>query len=89
MALSYYFSEPFFPFKEFDRLFDEAFANRAGNGAANNVNANNQLQASNASSVPKLLRPRCVPPRSPLSSNLRTDATRIGWTSMKTPRRAA
>ena len=61
MALSYYFSEPFYPFKEFDRLFDEAFANRAGNGGANNANANNQLQASNASSVPKLLRPRCVP----------------------------
>ena len=88
MSLTF-FTEPFYSLADFDRLFDEAFANRAGNGAVNNANANNQLQASNASSVPKLLRPRCVPSLSCVPSNLCTDATRVGWTSTRTPRRAA
>lgn len=49
MALSYYFNEPFSPFKEFDRLFDEAFARRSDD--------NTQVQRQGQPGS-KLLRPR-------------------------------
>ena len=52
MALSYYIAEPFTAFKEFDRLFDEAFASRAANG---------QVQSQDQSNTAKRpLRPRYV-----------------------------
>ena len=53
MALSYYFSEPFSPFKEFDRLFDDAFANRMGNNGTNS-----QVQPSSSTNTSRFLRPR-------------------------------
>ncbi|KAI0658875.1 HSP20-like chaperone [Cubamyces menziesii] len=55
MALVNFFNDPFFsdPFADFDRLFDEAFARRTGNSGANN-----QLQAQNANTAPRVLRPR-------------------------------
>ncbi|KAI0353338.1 HSP20-like chaperone [Trametes cingulata] len=57
MALVNFFNDPFFsdPFSEFDRLFDEAFARRTGGVAPNN---NQQLQAQNANTAPRVLRPR-------------------------------
>ncbi|KAJ8474095.1 hypothetical protein ONZ51_g7446 [Trametes cubensis] len=55
MALVNFFNDPFFsdPFADFDRLFDEAFARRTGTSGANN-----QLQAQNANTAPRVLRPR-------------------------------
>lgn len=51
MAFSYYSSEPLSPFTEFDRLFDDAFANRTGNHSTNS-----QVQPS--SNTSRLLSPR-------------------------------
>ena len=51
MALSYYFNEPFFPFRDFDRLFDEAFASRTDNGQ---VQPHDQANTGRT----RLLRPR-------------------------------
>ena len=65
MALSYYFNEPFFPLGTFDRLFDEAFASRAGNGQV-------QPQDQANTGRTRLLRPRYV--RSPWSSLASFDA---------------
>ena len=40
---SYFFSEPFYSFNDFDRLFEEAFNNRTGQGTITNQ-AQNQVQ---------------------------------------------
>lgn len=53
MALSYYFNEPLFPFRDFDRLFDEAFASRTDNGQ---VQPHSQANTGRT----RLLRPRYV-----------------------------
>jgi HSP20 family protein len=52
MALSYYFSEPFYSLTDFNRLFDEAFASRTENGQVQRQNGNNGEARS------KVLRPK-------------------------------
>ena len=53
MSLSRFFYEPFYTLSDFDRLFDEAFANRTGNNGQNN----GQVQRQNGSTS-RLLRPK-------------------------------
>ena len=52
---SYWFTEPFFSLNEFDRLFDEAFANRTGNGQNQ---PQNQVQRQGVENSARALRPR-------------------------------
>ena len=53
MALSTFFNEPFYSLADFDRLFDEAFSARTGNGTRNS----RQLQQQDATQS-RALRPR-------------------------------
>ena len=53
--MSYWFSEPFYTLTDFDRLFDEAFANRTGNGQAQ---PQNQVQRQGGDNATRALRPR-------------------------------
>ena len=91
MALSYYFSEPFFPFKEFDRLFDEAFnARTSGTQLAYRDRDRDGRHLQNNASRP--LRPRFVPiTHFPDANEHQTDAdrSRTGWTCTKTARRTS
>ena len=53
---SYWFTEPFFSLNEFDRLFDEAFANRTG--GQNQGQNQNQVQRRQGQNGLGVLRPR-------------------------------
>jgi len=50
MSLTNYFYEPYFPFADFDRLFDEAFSAR--------TNGNNGQRPNTNINEPRLIRPR-------------------------------
>ena len=57
---SYFFSEPFYSFNDFDRLFEEAFNNRTGSGQGNTNQSQNQVQRRQGgeTGLQRFLRPR-------------------------------
>ena len=77
MALSSFFSQPFYSLADFDSLFDEAFNARSQGSSALTTREGNNTAA-------RPLRPRYV--LSLLTSTFEDDADSgaTGWTSMRT-----
>lgn len=60
---SYFFSEPFYSFNDFDRLFEEAFNNRTASGQGTNNQSQTQVQRRQGGGSENGLQQRFLRPR--------------------------